>query len=88
MEKTWRSRFETWPGRGPFSHLPPWQRPGWYFGRGLCWRYFYPYWRNAPTIITRSETDALEAYKAELEKELKDVEARIKELRESVGKQQ
>lgn len=25
-----------WPGRGPFSHLPPWQRPGWLFGRGAC----------------------------------------------------
>jgi len=26
-----------WPGRGPFSYLPPWQRPGWLFsyGRGL-----------------------------------------------------
>jgi len=21
-----------WPGRGPFSYLPPWQRPGWLFG--------------------------------------------------------
>jgi hypothetical protein len=22
-----------WPGAGPFSYLPPWQRPGWLFGR-------------------------------------------------------
>ncbi len=29
-----------WPGRGPFSHLPPWQRPGWLFGRGSCWWLF------------------------------------------------
>jgi hypothetical protein len=30
-----------WPGRGPFSYLPPWQRPGWLFGfgRGLGWRW-------------------------------------------------
>ncbi|MEM2212483.1 MAG: hypothetical protein QXK12_08820 [Candidatus Nezhaarchaeales archaeon] len=27
-----------WPGRGPFSYLPPWQRPCWIFGRGWCWR--------------------------------------------------
>ena len=34
-----------WPGRGPFSYLPPWQRPGWIFGRGWCWRFFgYPMW--------------------------------------------
>lgn len=23
-----------WPGRGPFSYLPPWQRPGWLCGYG------------------------------------------------------
>lgn len=43
-----------WPGKGPFSHLPPWMRPGWVFGRGMCWRFFgnpwlysysyYPFW--------------------------------------------
>ena len=32
-----------WPGRGPFSYLPPWQRPGWRFGRGACWRFLAPY---------------------------------------------
>ncbi|PUA31301.1 MAG: hypothetical protein B9J98_06815 [Candidatus Terraquivivens tikiterensis] len=33
-----------WPGRGPFSYLPPWQRPGWLFGfgRGLRWWWAYP----------------------------------------------
>jgi len=31
-----------WPGRGPFSYLPPWQRPGWLFGRGACW-WLLPY---------------------------------------------
>jgi hypothetical protein len=33
----WRRReyYDQWPGRGPFSHLPPWQRPGRaYGGRG------------------------------------------------------
>jgi len=34
--------FGPWPGRGPFSHLPPWQRPGWLFGRGACWWLFGP----------------------------------------------
>ena len=30
-----RVYFGQWPGRGPFSHLPPWERPGWrYGGRG------------------------------------------------------
>jgi len=34
-----------WPGRGPFSHLPPWQRPGWIFGRGACrWLFPWMFW--------------------------------------------
>jgi hypothetical protein len=32
-----------WPGRGPFSYLPPCQRPGWWFGRGACWWFLAPY---------------------------------------------
>ena len=34
-----------WPGNGPWSHLPPWERPGWKLfggqgrGRGQCIRY-------------------------------------------------
>ena len=30
-----------WPGRGPFSYLPPWQRPGWLFGYGRGVGYGY-----------------------------------------------
>jgi hypothetical protein len=33
----WRrgAYYNEWPGRGPFNHLPPWQRPGRaYGGRG------------------------------------------------------
>ena len=32
-----------WPGRGPFSYLPPWQRPEWLFGKASCWWLFNPY---------------------------------------------
>jgi len=38
-----RGWFGPWPGRGPFSYLPPWQRPGWLFGRGSCWWLFGPW---------------------------------------------
>ncbi|MGB9717552.1 MAG: hypothetical protein ACPL4E_03805 [Thermoproteota archaeon] len=38
-----------WPGGGPFSFLPPWQRPGWWwFGRGACWWLFNPYTAVTP----------------------------------------
>jgi len=53
-----------WPGRGPFSYLPPWQRPGWIFGRGACWYLFgnpwayrfiygypYPFYYPAPYFV-------------------------------------
>jgi len=39
-----------WPGRGPFSYLPPWQRPGWIyggFGRGFGW------WSGNPYMCAR-----------------------------------
>jgi len=38
-----------WPGRGPFSYLPPWQRPGWLYGFGRGW-WGYPY---APWVCAR-----------------------------------
>ena len=41
-----------WPGRGPFSYLPPWQRPGWLYGRGACWWLFAPYLQTTvPTAV-------------------------------------
>ncbi|MEM3873514.1 MAG: hypothetical protein QXU45_00025 [Candidatus Bathyarchaeia archaeon] len=41
-----------WPGRGPFSYLPPWQRPGWLFsfGRGFGRWWSYPY---SPWVCAR-----------------------------------
>ena len=36
----WGGWWSPWPGRGPFSYLPPWLRPGWLFGRGACWWLF------------------------------------------------
>jgi len=46
-----RGRGGPWPGGGPFSYLPPWQRPGWLYGRGACWWLFNPYFQtNVPQI--------------------------------------
>lgn len=44
----WRGGgFSPWPGRGPFSYLPPWQRPGWLLGRAACWWLLNPYMLGA-----------------------------------------
>ncbi|NJE48229.1 hypothetical protein E3E30_01385 [Thermococcus sp. 9N3] len=41
----WRfARWLPWPGRGPFSYLPPWQRPGWAYRWGYGVRRPYLYW--------------------------------------------
>jgi hypothetical protein len=70
-----------WPGRGPFSDLPPWERPGWVYGRGACWRFWgTPYLHSYPN--EKEERSYLEASKRDLEEELKVIETRINELKE------
>ncbi|MEL9941129.1 MAG: DUF5320 domain-containing protein [Ignisphaera sp.] len=32
-----------YPGKGPWSWLPPPLRPGWWLGRGWCWLLWWPY---------------------------------------------
>jgi len=81
-----RSRFGPWPGRGPFSYLPPWERPGWLYGPGACWWLYAP--RPYPTEPTPAEDlEVLGAYTKDLKQELESVEARIKELKETKGKE-
>ncbi|MEM3545948.1 MAG: hypothetical protein QW547_02385 [Candidatus Bathyarchaeia archaeon] len=93
----WRGRkgswIGPWPGRGPFSYLPPWQRPGWTFGRGWCWYYLYsPWvvrrllraWRVYPPFTPpqspEGELATLEDYKKELEEEKASIEQEIRDV--------
>ncbi|WP_455364525.1 DUF5320 domain-containing protein [[Eubacterium] cellulosolvens] len=86
----WRGRgmYGPWPGRGPFSNLPPWQRPGWLYGRGACWRFFgpgypplYPSW-NPPNVADQIED--LEDYKKEVEAELADIDREIERIKKEI----
>ena len=71
----------SWPGRGPFSDLPPWERPGWVYGRGSCWRFLGdPYLQNYPN--EKEERSYLEESKKRLEEQIKSIEKRINELKE------
>lgn len=92
----WRGRGGSgpWPGRGPFSHLPPWERPGWLYGRGACWWLSSPYARTypypslAPTLKPEEEANILKEQRAFIEEQLKalqetvkKIEARLEELK-------
>jgi len=68
-----------YPGFGPWSHLPPWERPGWKFGRGRGWCWWY----YAPSVASSREEEIklLEEEASYLEERLKDVQKRLKELR-------
>jgi len=87
----WRGRgwIGPWPGRGPFSHLPPWQRPGWLYGRGASWWLLNPYYAT-PTPVMRPEDEAkilteqrtsLEEQVKALQEAIKRIETRLEELK-------
>jgi hypothetical protein len=80
-----------YPGRGPFSNLPPWQRPGWGRGyrRGYCARYpWLPrgWWADpayTPPPATPSPQDevaALEDYKKTLAEDKTSIEQEINDV--------
>lgn len=71
-----------YPGRGPFSHLPPWQRPGWLYGRGACY-YLYGAPYTPPTNIQpEEETAVLTQQKAQIETQLQAMQEGLKKIQE------
>ncbi|MGQ9788076.1 MAG: hypothetical protein ACUVQM_01990 [Candidatus Hadarchaeaceae archaeon] len=77
----WRrsGRLGYWPGRGPFSFLPPWERPGWLYGPWACWWFHTqrPY-RGEATV--KEDLEYLKSYAEELKLALEEVESKIKSL--------
>jgi len=51
----WRGRGRSgqWPGAGPFSNLPPWQRPGWVYGYGIGGGYGFARTAYNPWVCQR-----------------------------------
>ena len=85
----WKGRrFCWWPGRGPYSHLPPWQRPGWAYGPGSC-RWILSGESISPDIPISSEDtlEELEAYKGDMENELEEIKKGIEGLRKRIWSQ-
>lgn len=83
----WRGTYGPWPGRGPFSHLPSWQRPRWVYGPGSCiWLFrkgFTPSYMPQHFLKLKDQITALEAYKKENEIELKEINEEIERLKKS-----
>jgi hypothetical protein len=79
----WRGRgwAAPWPGRGPFSNLPPWQRPGWLYGRGACWYLYGPYQAVTP-IKAEDEAALLKEQKTLIEEQLKAMQETLKRIQE------
>jgi hypothetical protein len=74
-----------WPGNGPFRDLPPWERPGWLYGRGSCWYMGYrPGFIGTPgyTTVPTPNVDELQALKNQ--KEL--LESQLRNLQENLSR--
>jgi hypothetical protein len=82
----WRGRgwAGPWPGRGPYSNLPPWQRPGWLYGRGACWYLYGPYgtYQPAVPIKTEDEKALLAEQKTAIEEQVKAMQETLKKIQE------
>ncbi len=67
-----------YPGHGPWSHLPPYKRPGWWF-RGRCYWWAHPY---TPWLSKEDEVRYLEELKKYItDVVLKEIDKRLEELR-------
>jgi len=79
-----RGRIDPWPGRGPFSYLPPWERLGWLYGRGACWWLFSPSARaypwSAPVLKPDEEAKILTEQRAFIEEQLKALQETLKKI--------
>jgi hypothetical protein len=69
-----------WPGNGPFRHLPPWERPGWIYGRGSCWYGTYSGVGSIPSTTTLRESQILVDQKDMLEVQLRSIQERLEQI--------
>ena len=76
-----------WPGNGPFRDLPPWERPGWLYGRGSCW---YMGCRPGvgsvvPTVPATTNIQTLQSQKGILEEQIKSLQERLREIEKQLS---
>ncbi len=78
--KGWRGPY---PGNGPFSYLPPWERPGFYFRFAPAAAPLPPWYGTTPSYA-RGDLAYLENYKAWLESIKKEIEAELSEIEKKI----
>jgi hypothetical protein len=64
--------------------LPPWQRPGWLYGRGACWSLYGPY-SAVPPIKAEGEAALLAEQKTLIEEQLKAMQETLKKIQERLN---
>ena len=69
-----------WPGNGPFRHLPPWERPGWIYGRGSCWYGVNSGVGSIPSATPQRESQILADQKGMLEEQLRSIQQRLAQI--------
>lgn len=78
-----------WPGRGPYAHLPPWQRPGWLYGRAACCGHWATYkdYPPIPTLLKpEDEIAILTQQKTFVEEQLKTMQENLQKIQERIDK--
>ena len=71
-----------WPGNGPFRNLPPWERPGWLYGRGSCWYMGYRpgIGYGGPSFLTADNVQALQSQRDFLEEQIKSLQDSLRNI--------
>jgi hypothetical protein len=70
--------FGNWPGRGPFSNLPPWERPGHLYGQGACMYITEPV--NTTPITKDAEIALLTQQKNAIELQVKAMQQTLEKI--------
>lgn len=76
-----------WPGNGPFRDLPPWERPGWLYGRGSCWGMGYrpEVGSVVPPLSTTRDLRALQSQKEILEEQIRSLQESLRNIEKQLS---
>lgn len=76
--------FGNYPGNGPFSSLPPWERPGHLHGPGVCTYLTQspaqtPITKEAQTALLTQQKNTIELQIKALQQTLENIQAKIEQ---------